>query len=117
MIPITLLIGLLWIVVIFLISALPLYLAVKVLKGKTTLLKTAFITLISGIVVAAIQHFFRFWGGLIAFLILIWIYHEAFRLKWVKAFLAWVLQFVFLALFYFIAVALGFTLIGISFLL
>jgi len=103
-------------VIIFLLSAVPLYLAVKLLGGKTTLLKTAFITLVSGIIVVAIEQFFRIWGGLIAFIVLIWIYHEAFRLKWFKAFLAWILQFIILVLFYWAALALGFTLIGISFL-
>ena len=105
------------IILAFLLSALPLYLAIKFLKGKTTLLKTAFVSLLAGIAVAAIQQAFRFWGSLIAFIILIWIYHEAFRLKWFKAFLAWILQFVFLALLYLIALAMGITLLGISILL
>ena len=30
--------------------------------------------------------------GLIAFLVLVWIYHESFRLKWWKAFIVWVVH-------------------------
>jgi len=89
-------------IVIFIISSIPLYLAVKSLNGKTSLLKTAFITLITGLVMAAIQYTFKTFGGLIAFFVLIWIYHEVFRLKWLKAFLVWILHLIFIIIFYFI---------------
>ena len=101
-------------VVIFVISALPLYFAVRLMGGKTSLLKTVFVTLISGLIVSAVRAKFRIFGALIAFFILIWIYHEVFRLKWLKALIAWVLQFVVIAIFYFIAIALGLALLGAS---
>ena len=90
--------------VIFTISSLPLYFSVKLLNGKTTLLKTALVTFILGIIVTAIQNFFKGFGGLIAFFILIWIYHEVFRLKWWKALVAWFMQFIFIAVFYLILI-------------
>ncbi len=105
--------GFLLVVLVFLISAIPLYLAVKFLGGKTSLLKTAFVALLSGIIVSAIQFRFRVWGALLAFFVLIWIYHEAFRLVWIKAFFAWVLQLLFLALFYAVLIILG-IMLGIS---
>jgi len=89
-------------IVIFLISALPLYFAVRLLKGRTTLFKTAIITFISGIIVSVVNYLFKTWGALIAFILLIWIYHETFRLKWHKAFLAWILQLVFIIAFRYI---------------
>ena len=89
--------------VAFILSALPLYFAVKFLGGKTSLLKTMLVVILGGIVVTAIRSYFKILGGLIAFIVLIWIYREMFRLKWIKAFLAWLLQFVFLAIFYIIA--------------
>jgi hypothetical protein len=98
----------------FIISALPLYFAVKFLGGKTSLIKTAFVTFISGVIVSGIQYRFKTFGGLIAFFVLIWIYHEVFRLNWSKSFLAWLLQFVFIAIFYFIALLIVAALIGIS---
>ncbi|MBD3164249.1 hypothetical protein GF323_03550 [Candidatus Woesearchaeota archaeon] len=101
-------------VTVFIISAVPLHLAVRLLKGKTYLLKTAFITFLAGLIIGAIQYTFETFGGLLAFIVLIWIYHESFRLKWWKAFLAWILQFVFVAVFYFIAALLLAALAGIS---
>jgi len=100
--------------VIFLISALPLYFAVVLLGGKESWLKTAFISLISGLIVAVIELVFRTWGWLIAFVVLIWIYHEAFRLKWWKAVVVWFLQGVFIVLFYIVLVLLLGSLLGIS---
>ena len=99
------------IVVVFLLSALPLYLSIKFLGGKTTLLKTAIVTFITGILYSALQSLLRELGTVIAtivaFITLIWVYHEMFRLKWFKAFLAWLLQFVFVAVFVIILLMLG----------
>jgi hypothetical protein len=89
-------------IIIFLISALPLYFAVTLLNGRTTLFKTAVVTLISGIVVSIINFIFKTWGALIAFVVLIWIYHEVFRLKWRKAVLAWLIQLAFIVIFRFL---------------
>lgn len=88
-------------IIVFLLSGVPLYFSVKILGGKTTLIKTAFIVLVSGILLTLINIFF-IWGGIIGFIVLIWIYHAAFQLKWWKALLAWLLQFVVLAVFYFL---------------
>lgn len=100
------LIGLLVSLIIFLVSAIPLHLAVKTLGGKTSLLKTAIVAFLAGLAVAIIEAIFNIWGGAIAFIIMIWIYHEMFKLKWIKAFLAWLLQFIFLAIFYMLAILL-----------
>ena len=89
-------------IVIFLLSALPLYFAVKLLNGRTTLFKTAIITFISGVIVSIVNYLFKTWGALIAFVLLIWIYHDVFRLKWHKAFLAWILQLAFIITFRYI---------------
>ncbi|MBN2367988.1 hypothetical protein JXC34_03140 [Candidatus Woesearchaeota archaeon] len=107
-------ISLLALIFVFLVSALPLYFAIKFLGGKTTLFKTAFVALISGIIVSAIKFQFKTFGGILAFFVLIWIYHEVFRLKWFKAFVAWILQFVFLAIFYVIALFLIALVVGVS---
>jgi hypothetical protein len=108
-----LLIGLGIILLAFMISSLPLYFAVKALGGKTSLLKTMLVTFLSGIIFTAIKSQFRL-GLIIAFFVLIWIYHEVFRLKWFKAFIAWVLQFVFIAIFYVIATVILAALVGIT---
>lgn len=85
-------------ILIFIISAIPLYIAVKFLGGKTTILRTAIIAFLSGIAVSLIQEFFKTFGAIIAFIFLIWVYHEAFKLKWWKAFVAWFLQFIVIGL-------------------
>jgi hypothetical protein len=87
------------IILAFTISALPLYLAVRMLGGRTSLLKAILITLVSGIVISLMQSIFTTYGSIIAFLVLIWIYHEVFRLRWLKAVLAWLLQLAIVVLF------------------
>jgi hypothetical protein len=99
----------------FVISSFPLYLSVKFLGGKTTLLKTVLIALISGVIISAIQFRFATFGTILSFIILIWIYHESFKLQWWKALLAWLLQFVFIAIFYLIAALIIGAVVGISF--
>jgi hypothetical protein len=79
------------IIAAFIIAALPLHLAVKMLGGRSTILKVIVVQLLVGVVVALIHAFFSF-ASLIAFLVLIWIYREMFRLKWFKAVLAWIIQ-------------------------
>lgn len=101
--------------VLFMLSSLPLHFSVKLLGGKTSILKTMLVVFVSGIIVTAIQNYVQLIGGLIAFLVLIWIYHEIFRLKWFKAFAAWLLQFVFIVIIYLLAAIFLVSLIGISF--
>lgn len=85
-------------VIIFILSSLPLYFAVKLLGGNTNLLKTALVALIAGIVVAVIESFFSIWGGLIAFMLLLFIYKGMFGIGWLRAFLVWVIQLVIIVL-------------------
>ena len=92
---------------LFLVSTLPLYFSVKLLGGKTGLIKTFLVVLLSGIILAIINSLFSTWGWVIAFIFLLWFYHELFRLKWWKCFVVWILQFVFLLLLHFLLALLG----------
>ena len=94
----------------FVIASLPLHFAVSVLGGRTTLFKTMFTITITGLVISAINYKFQIWGGLIALIVSLWIYKEVFELGWIKAILAWILQFIFVIIIAFIIA----TLIGIS---
>ncbi len=94
---------------IFIISALPLYFAVKMLGGKATLLKILIINLIVALVSFMINFLFQTWGGLIAFILMIWIYKDFFKLGWLRALLAWLLQFVFAVIIVIILALLGVT--------
>ena len=100
--------------IVILISSLPLHFSVKFLNGRTNILKTILVSFFSGLLVSAVQNYFRWLGGLIAFLLLIWIYHEIFRLKWWKASIVWLIQLVFVALFYFLMAALALSVFGLA---
>lgn len=100
-------------VIVFILSGLPLYFAVKFLGGKGSLLKVLFVSLITGIIISAIKETFQ-WGWLLAFFILIWIYHEAFRLKWWKASIVWLIQLGFFLLLSFLATLFVLAVAGIS---
>jgi len=102
--------------IIFCISAFPLYFAVSIFRKKVSFLSVLLVTLISGFLITALNSYFKVWGFLISFLILILVYREVFRLKWFNAFIVWVLQFLFIVLFIglsaLIAALLGFSGIG-----
>lgn len=90
------------IVVAFMIAALPLHLAVKLLGGKSNIFKAILVNIIVGLVTAGIYGLLPY-ASIISMIALVWIYREMFRLKWFKAFLAWIVQitltFVFILIF------------------
>jgi hypothetical protein len=96
---------------IIIFSSIPLYFSVKTLKGKTSFIKTVFIVFIGGILVSTVNQIFNFLGGIIAFFALITLYHYSFNLSWLKTIFAWVLQFIFVAILFFILLLLGIILI------
>ena len=108
------LINLVILTISFIISAIPLYFAVKFLKGKTTFLKAMLINILAGIIISIISASIIIFAGLIAYLILVIIYHLAFRLKWWKSFLVWFFQLAIIILFYIITYLILNLLIGIS---
>jgi hypothetical protein len=78
----------------FIIASLPLYLAVKFLGGRTSILKVIGVHFIVAVVIAFIQFFINILAGLIAFIAMLWIYKEMFQLGWLRAFLAWILSII-----------------------
>ena len=89
-------------ILVFLLSGIPLYFAAKLLGGKTGILKAALTVFISGIVFSVIVGLQFPLSFVVAFVLLIWIYREVFRLKWWKAFVVWILHMIFLFVFLFI---------------
>lgn len=100
------LITILVLILLFLIIALPLHLAVRFMGGRTTILKSFLVVVLTGVLSALIYANFKY-GGIIAFLLLIWIYREMFRLKWIKAVLVWVIEIVLIVIFTAIFAILG----------
>lgn len=88
------LLALLLLALIFVISSLPLYFAAKFLGGKTTIIKVILVNLLVAVITYIIDYLFETWSGLIAFVLMIWIYKDLFRIGWIKAVLVWLLQFV-----------------------
>ena len=94
------------------ISALPLFFAVKIMGGRTGILKVILVNVIVGIVAYYIHSHFAIWGTIAAFIALLFIYKIMFRIGFIKALIAWALQFVILfVLLYLFIVILG---IGLS---
>lgn len=97
--------------IILVISAIPLNLAVKLLGGKSGILKV----IIANLAVAAIATFLDstvgWYAGLLSFLLMLLVYKLLFNIGWVRALLAWLLQFVIIALFIVILALIGVSLI------
>ncbi len=94
-------------VLLFVVASLPLHLSVKLLGGKTNLIKSVLVNLITGIIISALMEQFRILGGFVAFLFLVFIYHEVFRLRWIKALFVWLVQLIIVAIFYAILILIG----------
>ena len=98
-------VGILVVVAILIISALPLYFAVKFLGGKATIFKVLMVNLIIGVIGATLDM------PVVGFILLLFVYKKVFKMSWLSALLAWILQFVvagallFLALFLSLGVA------------
>ena len=102
-----LLIAILYVIVVFVVSALPLYFAVKLLGGHTGLLHAAGATFLGGIVVALVNVLLTTFAGVVAFIALIFLYKVMFRMGWIRTLIAWALQFVFVVLLVWLGTALG----------
>ncbi|MBW2981232.1 hypothetical protein KY360_07485 [Candidatus Woesearchaeota archaeon] len=98
------LLGIMFIIIV--LSALPLYLAVKLLGGKATILKVILVNVIVGIIIPVVKNFIGLFGGIVAFIVLLFIYKEMFSLGWIRAFIVWIMQFIVVAILIFTAAAL-----------
>lgn len=91
--------------VVFAISSIPLFIAVKALKGKTTFAEVILVNIILAVIIAVARHFLSLWsvtagiiGSVVIFALIIVIYKAVFQLGWLRAVLAWFLQFIILAI-------------------
>ena len=79
-------------IVVFLITAIPLNISVKILGGNSSIVWAAIANLIAGICAAFIYIFLARYAALISFIALLLVYKLMFSLGWIRAFLAWILQ-------------------------
>ncbi len=80
--------------IICVLSSLPLYFSVKFLGSEASLLKVILVNLLVPVLVFVVRLLFDSWGGVFAFIAMIWVYHEFFEIGWIKALIAWGLQLV-----------------------
>lgn len=93
-------------VLLFIVASFPLYLIVKLIGGKTSILHTAAVAFISGMLIIMVESAVPFWGGIVSFILLLWVFKAFFHIGWWRAFLVWVMYGLFLWL---IGIFLGIT--------
>lgn len=81
-------------ILLLVISALPMHLAVLVMGGRSTIIRVIFANFLAGIITFMIYYLLDSWAGLISFVLMIWVYKEIFNIGFVRAVLAWILQFI-----------------------
>ena len=99
--------------VVLLVSAIPLNIAVKLLGGRSSLLKVVLVNILVAVLVTFVEGLFGIFAGIVSFVVMLFVYKTLFQLGWVKAFLAWVLQFVLIVLFVFLLTLIGITLVAL----
>ena len=90
--------GLLWLIaLIFILGVFPLYLIVKLLGGRVTLMRALLIKVAAVIVTLLLSLVFGVIGPLVVAIFLMVMYMMAFRIGIIRAFLTWLLEGVVLA--------------------
>jgi hypothetical protein len=90
--------GLLWLIaLIFILGVFPLYVIVKVLGGRVTLMRALLIKVAAVVVTLLLSLVFGAIGPILVAIFLMVIYMMAFRIGVIRAFLTWLLEVVVLA--------------------
>jgi len=98
---------------VLVISAVPLYVAVKLIGGKTTLLKVILVNIIIWIIALVLRTRFGILAGLLTFVAMLFIYSAMFKFGLFRAFIAWFLQGVVIIIFVLVLAGIGITLISL----
>jgi hypothetical protein len=93
--------------IVFVVGVLPLYLIVRIFGGNITLLKALGIKIVAAIVSILLALVLGSLGPLIIAIVMILIYKAAFNLSILKAFFAWLLEGIVMAVIVFLLVFLG----------
>lgn len=92
------------------ISALPLYFAVRLVGGEAGIVRIILISLILSFASVGAARFIGIFAGLFMLIATLFVYKIAFKISFLRAFIVWVLQYVFV----FIAVFIAVLLLGVS---
>ena len=92
--------NIIWLGLIFILSAIPLNIAVKLLGGHSGLFKTAIINFFAGLLFVVVKQYAPAFGTVAGFVATLILYKFAFGLGFIKAFFVWVLSGVIVAVFF-----------------
>ena len=90
---------LLWYMLILVISAIPLNIAVKMLGGRSSLLRVIVANLIIAIIAYLIDYYVGFFVGFLSFIAMLFVYKKMFRMGWLRTLMAWFVQYLLIAIF------------------
>lgn len=118
-------VGLIWTIVINIIIlaivSLPLYIAVKLIGGKTGIIKVIITNVIAGIIMGILRGYLPDYGTLVVIITLIalfFVYKIMFDIGWIKAFFAWFLQGIIVFILYWLvnklSVLLGINIVAVA---
>lgn len=94
--------GLLWYLLIIVLSAIPLNIAVKLLGGRSSIVKVIFANIVIAILGYFIQTEIGTFASLLTFIVMLFVYKVMFEMGWIRSFLAWLLQYVLILIFFII---------------
>ncbi len=97
------------VILALIISALPLYFAVKLVGGEAGIVKIILISLLLSFASFGAARFIGIFAGIFMLIATLLVYKLAFKISFLKAFIAWILQYVFV----FIAVMVALFLLGL----
>jgi hypothetical protein len=96
---------------ILIASAIPLNLAVKMLGGKSSILKVIAANVIVGLIAIYLQANVGWYAGLLTFILMLFVYKILFAIGWLRALVAWLLQFLIIVIFIIALALIGVTLL------
>lgn len=89
-----------YLIVTYVLSAIPLNIAVNLLEGKSSWVKAIIVNLFVALISFVIGIYVGKFSGLLSFLILLFIYKIMFKMGWIRCIVAWLLQLGIIALFW-----------------
>lgn len=98
------------VIIALVISALPLYFAVKLVGGEAGIVKIILISLLLSFASFGATRFIGIFAGIFMLIATLFVYNLAFKISFLKAFIAWLLQYVFVL----VAILLVIPLLGTS---
>ena len=98
----------------FLLSSIPLYFALRLIKGKArnlSFIKVFLVNVLVAAIASTVSSSFGLLSGVAAFILALFIYKEMFEIDWLTAFLVWLMQILIVVAIFWVLLLLGISLI------